>query len=70
LWRKADEFGGPIKLIGCDPNVPGAAIGIANQVLSVEGRYDYDFVEGTDHLLQIEKPQECARVTVQFLAQC
>jgi pimeloyl-ACP methyl ester carboxylesterase len=69
LWRKAREFGGPIKLIGCDPRTP-AATGVANQALSVEGAYDYDFVEETDHLLQIEKPHECVRVTLQFLAQC
>jgi pimeloyl-ACP methyl ester carboxylesterase len=70
LWRKACEFGGPVKLIGCDPKVPGAATGIANRALSVEGTYDYDFVEKTGHLLQIEKPQECVQVTLQFLAQC
>jgi hypothetical protein len=44
--------------------VNGAATGIANQTLSAEGGYDYDFVEDTDHLLQIEKPQECVRVTL------
>jgi pimeloyl-ACP methyl ester carboxylesterase len=70
LWRKAREFGGPVKLIGCDPKMPGAATGIANRALSLEGGYDYDFVEETDHLLQIEKPQECVRVTLRFLSQC
>jgi pimeloyl-ACP methyl ester carboxylesterase len=70
LWPKAREFGGPVKLIGCDPKVHGAATGIANQTLGIEGGYDYDFVEDTDHLLQIEKPQECVRVTLKFLEQC
>jgi pimeloyl-ACP methyl ester carboxylesterase len=69
LWRKAREFGGPVKLIGCDPRT-GSATGIATRALSVEGAYDYDFVEETDHLLQIEKPQECVLVTLKFLAQC
>ena len=53
LWPKASEFGGPVKLIGCDPNFKGApATGPANQALGLEGHYDYSFVEGTGHLLQ------------------
>jgi pimeloyl-ACP methyl ester carboxylesterase len=71
LWPKAHEFGGPVKLIGCDPNMKGApATGPANQALGIEGGYDYDLVEGTGHLLQIEKPQECVRLTLEFLAGC
>jgi hypothetical protein len=45
-----------------------AGTGPANQALGIEGGYDYSFVEGTGHLLQVEKPQECARLTVEFLA--
>jgi pimeloyl-ACP methyl ester carboxylesterase len=68
LWPKASEFGGPVKLIGCDPNFKGApATGPANQALGLEGQYDYSFVEGTGHLLQIEKPDECIRLTLEFL---
>jgi pimeloyl-ACP methyl ester carboxylesterase len=68
LWPKASEFGGPVKLIGCDPNFKGApATGPANQALGNEGGYDYGFVEGTGHLLQIEKPDECIRLTLEFL---
>jgi pimeloyl-ACP methyl ester carboxylesterase len=70
LWPRASEFGGPVKLIGCDPNMKNAAgTGPANQALGIDGGYDYSFVEGTGHLLQIEKPQECVRLTVEFLAQ-
>jgi pimeloyl-ACP methyl ester carboxylesterase len=69
LWPRASEFGGPVKLIGCDPNIKAAAgTGPANEALAIEGGYDYSFVEGTGHLLQVEKPQECARLTVEFLA--
>jgi pimeloyl-ACP methyl ester carboxylesterase len=69
LWPRASEFGGPVKLIGCDPNMKAAAgTGPANQALGIEGGYDYSSVEGTGHLLQVEKPQECARLTVEFLA--
>jgi pimeloyl-ACP methyl ester carboxylesterase len=68
LWPKAAAFGGPVKLVGCDPNMKyGPATGPANQALGVEGGYDYDFVENTGHLLQIEKPEECIRLTLQFL---
>ncbi len=71
LWPQARAFGGPVKLIGCDPNMKGApATGPANQALGIEGGYDYSFVEGTGHLLQIEKPQECIRLTLDFLAGC
>jgi pimeloyl-ACP methyl ester carboxylesterase len=70
LWPRASEFGGPVKLIGCDPNMKAStSTGPANRALGTEGGYDYCFVEGTGHLLQIEKPQECARLTVNFLAQ-
>jgi pimeloyl-ACP methyl ester carboxylesterase len=71
LWPSAKEFGGPVKLIGCDPHSKGAAaIGAANQALGTEGGYDYSFVEGSGHLLQIEKPQECVRLTIEFLSRC
>jgi pimeloyl-ACP methyl ester carboxylesterase len=71
LWPQASAFGGPVKLIGCDPDMKGApATGAANRALGAEGGYDYSFVEGTGHLLQIEKPQACADLTLQFLARC
>jgi len=69
LWPGAKEFGGPVKLIGCDPTMNGASTtGPANQALGAEGGYDYSFVEGTGHLLQIEKPDACVRITLDFLA--
>ena len=68
LWPQASEFGGPVKLIGCDPTMKGSATGPANAALGAEGGYDYSFVDGTGHLLQIEKPQDCIRLTLEFLA--
>lgn len=69
LWPMATEFGGPVKLIGADPTAKGApATAAANQALGTEGGYDYSIVEGTGHLLQIEKPEECFRLTTEFLA--
>lgn len=70
LWPQADDFDGPVKLIGCDPNVKGSTTGPANQALGREGGYDYSFVAHSGHLLQIEKPGECVRLTLQFLADC
>jgi pimeloyl-ACP methyl ester carboxylesterase len=70
LWPKASEFGGPVKLIGCDPKVRGAATGLANQALAMEGDYDYGLIEGTGHLLQIEEPEKCTSLTVEFLKRC
>jgi pimeloyl-ACP methyl ester carboxylesterase len=71
LWPKATAFGGPVKLIGCDPGMTGApATGPANAALGREGSYDYSFVPGAGHLLQIEEPQACIALTLEFLAEC
>jgi pimeloyl-ACP methyl ester carboxylesterase len=68
LWPRADAFAGPVKLIGADPNRKGApATAPANQALGIEGGYDFSIVEGTGHLLQIENPDECIRLTLEFL---
>jgi len=69
LWPQAREFRGPVKLIGADPDLAGGPpTGQTNRVLAAENGYDYDFVPGTGHLLQIEKPDECARLVEDFLA--
>jgi pimeloyl-ACP methyl ester carboxylesterase len=69
LWPRADAFSGPVKLIGADPDIKGApATAAANAALGREGGYDYEFVPGAGHLLQIEKPDDCVRLTLAFLA--
>ena len=71
LWPRASAFGGPVTLIGADPDLKGApATAQTNQALGVENGYDYAFVPGTGHLLQIEKPAECARLVEEFIAKC
>ena len=69
LWPKASEIGGPAMLIGCDPDMPGApATGAANRALGLENGYDYRCVPDTGHLQQIERPDACADLLVDFLA--
>ena len=71
LWPPAAKYGGPVKLIGADPGAKsGPPTGPANQALATEGGYDYSFVAGAGHMLQIEKPEECVRLTVDFLRKC
>ena len=69
LWPKASEFGGPVKLIGCDPEMKGApATGVANRALGTENGYDYEAVPETGHLQQVERPEACAQILLDFLA--
>jgi pimeloyl-ACP methyl ester carboxylesterase len=71
LWPEAKQFGGPVKLIGADPNMKGTpATAQANEALGRENGYNYCSVEGTGHLLQIEKPKECVAIVEGFLAEC
>ena len=70
LWPMASEFGGPVKLLGADPAMKGTpATAAANQALGQEGKYDYACVKDTGHLMQIERPDECYRLTMEFLAE-
>jgi pimeloyl-ACP methyl ester carboxylesterase len=68
LWPAGEEFGGPVKLIGADPDMQrGPATGPANRALCLENGYEYEAIPGTGHLLQIEKPVECAAALTGFL---
>jgi pimeloyl-ACP methyl ester carboxylesterase len=69
LWPKATDFGGPVRLVGCDPDMKGApATGVANRALGTENGYDYVSVANTGHLQQIERPDACADLLLEFLA--
>jgi pimeloyl-ACP methyl ester carboxylesterase len=71
LWPRATDFRGPVKLIGADPDLNGGPpTGRANQALGTENGYDYSFVPGTGHMLQVENPDACARLTLAFLQEC
>ncbi len=68
LWPPASAYGGPVKLIGADPETPGApAPAFANRALAEEGGYAYEAIPGAGHLLQIQKPEECRRAMLAFL---
>ena len=68
LWPPASAYGGPVKLIGADPDdKDGPPIGAANRALASEGGYDYDAIGQTGHLLQIERPDACREAKLSFL---
>lgn len=57
----------PTKIIGADPTLPQALLPNLDQRLAA--RMDYDFIPETTHLLQLEKPGDCAALTRAFLKQ-
>ena len=68
LWPMAAQFGGPVKLVGADPEAAHPSpTARANQVLAREGGYDYQSIPGTGHLLQIQQPAECAALLTAYL---
>ncbi len=69
LWPPYDAYGGPVKLIGADPEAKGApGPAFANRALAEDFGYAYEAIPGTGHLLQIQKPEECCRSMLDFLA--
>lgn len=68
LWPKASAFGGPVKLIGADPDMKGnVPTGLANQALARENGFVYEAIPQTGHLLQIERPEECRNAMLSYL---
>jgi len=68
LWPNSDEYGGPVKLVGADPDVerPGPTA-IANKALAEEGGYAYEIIQGAGHMLQLEEPEACRKAVTSFL---
>lgn len=56
----------PVKVIGGDPLAPFSFLPTVDPDLIV--KVGYDFVPETTHFLQLEEPEECARLVGQFLA--
>jgi pimeloyl-ACP methyl ester carboxylesterase len=58
----------PVMLVGADPERPyPAATGLSNRALAAEGGFDYRSIPGTSHLLQLEQPDACATMALEFL---
>ena len=55
----------PTKFIGSDPTMPHAYLPALD--LRLATALDYDFIPESTHLLPLEKPEECAAVTREFL---
>ena len=55
----------PVKAIGADPTVPYSYM--PGMDIADIRRVDYDFLPETTHLLQLEKPEPCAALALEFL---
>ncbi len=62
---KAQDIACPIKVIGGDPTVPLSFL--PSMDLTGLIGLDYDFVPRTTHFLQLEDPQECVDIMLEFL---
>jgi pimeloyl-ACP methyl ester carboxylesterase len=70
LWPLPAAYGGPVKLIAADPDARGApAPAFANRALAEDLGYVYEAIPGAGHMLQIQKPEECRRAVLSFLAE-
>ena len=57
----------PIQVIGADPTIPYSFLPSLD--LSDISRVNYDFIPDSTHFLQLERPQECVEMMLQFLDQ-
>ncbi len=70
LWPAPEAYGGPVKLVGADPEKKGVpATAAANRALHEDFGYEYEAIPDAGHLLQIEKPAECIAALTSFLDQ-
>lgn len=67
LQVELDRIPCPVKAIGGDPTERFSFLPSLD--LSTLVGVDYDFLPETTHLLQLERPEECVRLTVEFLQQ-
>ncbi len=69
LWQRMGLVPVPIKLICGDPDLPEVMPpALIGRALAMQYNLPYEAIPGTTHFLQIEKPEECARAMVSFLA--
>ena len=71
LCPRIGELPGPVKFICSDPEEEDAlAPGKINREMHARFGHPYEAVPGTSHLLQVEKPADCARIARAFLVDC
>ncbi len=64
------DAGGPLKVIASDPDDSNVrSPGLVNRALSRLYDLDWQPIPGTTHMLQLEKPAECAAAAKEFLLQ-
>jgi len=71
LCGRLGELTGHYKFICSDPEEEDAlSPGHVNRAMHAQYGHPYEVILGTSHLLQVEKPTECAAVLVAFLDSC
>ena len=65
VYSEIENLAFPVKVIGGDPTDPYSFIPSRNINAIID--IDYDFLPETTHLLMLEKPEECAALTLEFL---
>ena len=71
LCPRIGDLPGPVKFICSDPDEEDAlAPGKINREMHARFGHPYEIVPGTSHLLQVEKPADCARIARKFLDEC
>ena len=63
-----DAVNCPMKVVGADPTTPNSFMPSSD--LSDLVAVDYDFIPDSTHLLLLEEPELCARLTREFMANC
>ena len=71
LCPRLGDLKGPVKFICSDPEQPDAkSPGLINRAMHEEFGLPYEAIADTSHLLQVERPDECARALIEFLVEC
>ncbi len=60
-----DHIQCPVKVLGADPTLPYSYLPTYD--LGYVVKVDYDFIPESTHLLQLEQPEKCAEVAIEFL---
>jgi pimeloyl-ACP methyl ester carboxylesterase len=71
LCGRLGGLSGNYKFICSDPEEEGSlSPGHVNRIMYAQYGHPYEVIPGTSHLLQVEKPAECAAALLAFLEEC